>query len=109
LATKVYEEEEFELQDGSTVKIRPLNIKKLREFMAVVKGLDAIDNEEDSVDILLKACAVAISQSNKALSENTELLEEALDVPTMYKILEVAGGVKMNDPNLIAAALGGTN
>lgn len=109
MATKVYEEETIELQDGTEVVIRPLNIKKLREFMSVIKKLEAIETEEESIDILLEACTIAISQKNKAVSENTDLLEESLDVPTMHRILEVAGGVKMNDPNLLAAALGGTN
>jgi hypothetical protein len=103
MATKVYTVEEFELQDGQTVTIKPLNIKSLRKFMEIVKDFDKIEDEDESISLMVKACAVAIAPSNKALSENLDLLEEALDVPTMWKILEVAGGVKPNDPNLAAA------
>jgi hypothetical protein len=33
-----------------------------------------------------------------------EKLEEALDLQSMYKILEVAADIKLNDPNLLTAA-----
>jgi hypothetical protein len=38
-----------------------------------------------------------------------EKLEEVIDLPTVYKIIEVASGIKLNDPNALAAALVGTN
>ena len=44
-----------------------------------------------------------ISQRDKELFENT------IEVPTLMKILEVAGGLKLddNDPNLLGANLAG--
>lgn len=102
MATKVYITEEIELQDGQKVTIKPLNIKALRKFMEVVKDFDKIEDEDESISLMVRACAIAIAPSNKALSENEDLLEEALDVPTMWRILEIAGGVKPNDPNLAA-------
>jgi hypothetical protein len=38
-----------------------------------------------------------------------EQLEELIDLPTVYKVIEVAAGIKLNDPNALAAALVGTN
>ncbi len=32
-------------------------------------------------------------------------IEDAIDVPTMNRILEVCGGIKLDDPNLLAAAV----
>ncbi len=109
MATRVFETLVLELQDGSEVTIRPLSIKKLRKFMEVIKKLEDAEDEISSVNILVDACAIAVSVSNLKLSEDKEALEDALDVPTMYKILEVAGGVKLNDPNLTAAGLVGMN
>mgnify|MGYP003347891844 CR=1 FL=1 len=34
-----------------------------------------------------------------------DAFEDALDVPTINRILEVCGGIKMDDPNLLAAAV----
>jgi hypothetical protein len=45
------------------------------------------------------------------LAADKEALEEALDVPTIWKIMEICGGIKLGDPNLMAAAtkMSGTN
>jgi hypothetical protein len=32
-----------------------------------------------------------------------------MDLPTVYKVIEVAAGIQLNDPNALAAALVGTN
>ena len=75
--------------------------------MEVVKKMEEVEDEMASIDILLQACAIAIEKSNPKLAADSEQLEDALDVPTMYRIMEIAGGVKMNDPNLRAAGLPG--
>jgi len=38
------------------------------------------------------------------LVADRDALEDALDVPTINRILEVCGGIKLDDPNLTAAA-----
>ena len=38
-----------------------------------------------------------------------EQMEDVVDLPTVYKIIEVAAGIKLNDPNALAAALAGVN
>lgn len=103
MATKVYDTAELELQDGTVVTVRPLNIKQLRSFMEIVSKLDA-STDSDNLDTLLDACAIALSKQVPDLVANRERLEEALDIPTIWKILEIAGGIKMNDPNQLAEA-----
>lgn len=108
MATKVFETETLELQDGTEVTIRPLTIKKLRKFMDVVKQLDGMDEEGDeAVDLMVKACSIALEKSAPDLANDSERLEDALDVPTMWRILEIAGGVKLGDPNQLATGLAG--
>lgn len=103
MATKVYDEVELELQNGDVVTVRPLNIKQLRRFMEEMGKLtDADASEEKNLDVMVDACAIALSKALPNLASNREALEEALDIPTIWKILEVAGGIKMNDPNLPA-------
>jgi hypothetical protein len=105
LANKVYETYEIELQNGTVVTLKPLSIKKLREFMNVMKKLDGSLEEDAAVNTLLDAAAIAIKSSAPELATNREELEDALDMPTIMKIVEVCGGIKMDDPNLLAAAL----
>jgi hypothetical protein len=99
----VFESETLTLQDDTEVEIKPLNIKSLRKFMEVVDKLSDLKKESDAIDVLLEAAAVAIARTNPELAADTDKLEEILDVPTMHKIIEIAGGVKLNDPNLTAA------
>jgi len=105
LATTVYSVEEIELQNGQKVKLKPLSIAELRKFMAVMEKSKNVETENQSLDILIEACGIALEKQLPDLAKNKEELENALDVPTINKILEVCGGIKLDDPNLIAAAV----
>jgi hypothetical protein len=61
--------------------------------------------EDETLDILIDAVAVALEKQQPELVANRDLLEDALDVPTINRILEVCGGIKLDDPNLLAAAV----
>lgn len=102
MATKVFNEETIELQDGSEATLRPLVIKRLRRFMTLVDDLPKMENTEDQLDLMIKACAIALGQSRKDLEHNTEKLEEILDIDTINRIFELCGGIKMSDPNVQA-------
>ena len=111
MATKVYDEIELELSNGETISVRPLQIKPLRKFMEVIKKLDSedIQDETQAMDVFIEACMVCMEKIKPELSKDRDLFEEIIEVPTMMKILEVSGGLKLNDPNLLGAALVGTN
>jgi hypothetical protein len=105
LATKVYSVEEIELQNGSKVTLKPLTIKELRKFMAAVQKTAETKTEDETLTVLIDACAVALEKQLPDLVKDRDALEDALDVPTINRILEVCGGIKLDDPNLLAAAV----
>jgi len=105
LATTIYDVEEIELQNGAKVKLKPLTIKELRKFMAAIGKTAETKSEDETLDILIDACAVALEKQLPELVADRDALEDALDVPTINRILEVCGGIKMDDPNLLAAAV----
>ena len=105
MATTVYDVEEIQLQNGQTIKLKPLSIKELRKFMLAIKKTADASTEDDTLNILIDACAIALEKQLPELVANREALEDALDVPTMNRILEVCGGIKLDDPNLLAAAV----
>jgi len=109
LATTVYNVEEIELQDGTKVKLKPLSITLLRKFMAAMAKSADITTEEETLNVLIEACAIALENQAPELVKDRQKLEEALDVPTINRILEICGGIKMDDPNLLAAVLAGQN
>ena len=103
MATKVYDVEEIELQNGAKVKLKPLTIKDLRKFMAAIQKTQEVKTEDETLTVLIDACAVALEKQLPDLVKDREALEDVLDVPTINRILEVCGGIKMDDPNLLAA------
>ena len=105
MATTVYSVEELTLQNGSTVKLKPLSIKELRKFMLVLQGASDSTTEDQTLNVLIDAVAVALEKQLPELVADRDALEDALDVPTINRILEVCGGIKMDDPNLLAAAV----
>jgi hypothetical protein len=48
---------------------------------------------------------VALEKQLPDLVKDIDAFEDTLDVPTINRILEVCGGIKMDDPNLLAAAV----
>ena len=109
MATTVYDVEEVKLQNGQDVKLRPLSIKELRKFMAVMSTTQDAEDEDAALNILIDACAVALERQLPELVKDRDLLEDALDVPTINRIIKVCGGIDLEDPNLLAAVLAGQN
>ena len=114
MATTVYDVVEIELSNGDMLTLKPLPIKQLRKFMAVIKKMENEEaegnsTEESAMNIFIEAAMVCLEVSKPELSSDKDAFETAIEVPTMMKILEIAGGLKLSDPNLLGAALVGTN
>ena len=105
MATTVYDVEEVQLQNGQTAKLKPLSIKELRKFMVAIQKTGESQTEDETLNILIDACAIALERQLPELVADRDAFEDALDVPTMNRILEVCGGIKLDDPNLLAAAV----
>jgi hypothetical protein len=116
LAKTVYDSEDITLQDGREVTLVPLAIGRLRRFMKAWGEFANIENEDDAFDIYINCCGIALEKSVEADFNNTkdaekvisddyrEYLEDVLDMDTIYKVLEVCGGLKLNDPKLLEQA-----
>ncbi|UUG69565.1 tail assembly chaperone [Streptomyces phage Sham] len=112
MATSVYVTEEIGLQDETTVTLKPLNIKSLRSFMKIMERFgDEETTEEEGLEVLLDASALCLKSQRPEFWEgdkHTEAFEDAVDMPTIYHILDVCGGVKLNDPKSSSDGSGGT-
>lgn len=113
MATTVYDVVEIQLSNGESLTLKPLPIKQVREFMEIMKEMEEIGNEEGAedkaMDVFIKASMHCLKNIKPELSTNQEKFEDAIEIPTMMKILEICGGLKLTDPNLLGAALIGTN
>jgi hypothetical protein len=96
MATKVYETTDITLLDGTVVKMRPLKISLLREFM---KKFDTVaevaTSNVDSMDVLVECARIAMKQYNEDYSE-AEKFEENTDIKMVYAIIEAASGIKLD-------------
>ena len=102
MATTVHEGKELILMDGTKIKVRPLKISLLRPFMTKFeKVAEVAEDNEKSMALLMECVQIAMEQYNPELSKDIEKLEDVLDLPTVYEIIEAASGVKLSDANAL--------
>jgi len=102
MATTVNEEKTVTLIDGTKIKVRPLKISLLRPFMKKFEGVAAVaEDNEKSMNILMECIQIAMKQYKPELAEDLAALEENMDLPTVYQIIEEASGVKLSDAALL--------
>ena len=111
MATSVYETVKLELMDGSEIEMRPLKISLLREFM---KKFDTVvevaTSNVESMDVLVDCAMIAMKQYKPELSSDKDAFEDVADIKMVYKIIEVASGIKLDsEGNAATAGLLGTN
>lgn len=105
MSTTVHEEKTIALIDGTEIKVRPLKISLLRQFMKKFEGLTAVQDDNDkSMTLLMECVQIAMKQYKPELGESVEKLEEVIDLPTVYSIIEAASGINLSDSALLALA-----
>lgn len=95
MPTKIYDIEEIELIDGTIIEISPLKIKYLREFMNAFESIKNTKTDEESIATLAECVRIAMKQYYPSI-KTIEDLEDQIDLPTMYKVLDVCAGIKVN-------------
>ena len=94
------------LIDGTEIAVRPLKLSLLRPFMAKFALLaEASDDNDKSMDILIDCAQIAMKQFKPELAEDKAGLEELLDLPTVYEIIDAASGVPNNDASAVLTSL----
>ena len=103
MATTIHEEKTLVLIDGTEIKVRPLKISLLRPFLKKFDGVAAVaEDNEKSMTILVECAQIAMRQYKPELAEDLAKLEDLLDLPTVYKIVEAASGVTLgNMPDIV--------
>jgi len=101
MATTVHEGQELVLMDGTKINVRPLKISLLRSFMKKFEQVAGVaEDNEKSMTLLIECVQIAMQQYKPELADVTKL-EEILDLPTVYKVIEAASGVKLQDANAL--------
>lgn len=92
------------LLDGSKVEVRPLKISLLKPFMKRFEDLAGVsENNDESMDVLLDCVEIAFKQYVKEAVTREEL-EDNIDLPTVYEVIDAASGIQLTDPTSILSA-----
>jgi hypothetical protein len=96
MATSIYKTGKVSLIDGTEIDLSPLKIKYLRQFMDAFELVKTADNDEEAIIFLSNCAAVSMQQYYPKIATIAEL-EDSIDLPGIYKVLEIAAGIKINE------------
>lgn len=109
MAVTVHEASTIELMDGTKFETRPLKISLLKPFMRAFNEIQDVQSDnEKSMDVLLDCVQIALQQYKPELADDRKALEELIDLPTIYKVIEVASGINLTDPTALLTAVQAT-
>lgn len=95
MAKRVYKTKTINLLDGTEVILSPLKIKYLHEFMERFDDIQNVKEDDEAIDILVDCVRIAMKQFYPAISGSTEDVEDNLNLPKIYEVLDIAAGIKM--------------
>jgi len=98
MTTTVNEEKKITLIDGTEISVRPLKISLLRDFMKKFDAISAVaDDNDKSMNLLMECVQIALKQYKPEIATDVKALEDLIDLPTVYKIVEEASGIKLGE------------
>jgi hypothetical protein len=95
MATKIYDTKKISLVDGRVIVAAPLKIKYLREFLEIFDNIKLSKTDDESISTLVN-CALITMQQYCPSIKTVDDLEDNLDLPTIYEIIDIAAGIKIN-------------
>ena len=96
MATTIYKSAIIHLFDGTELEITPLKIKYLREFMDAFDAVKNTSSDDESIEKLVECVRICMKQYYPRISRSTEDVEDNLDMKTIYTVLDIAAGIKIN-------------
>ena len=85
MPNKVYESATVRLIDNTELFITPLKIKYLRDFMTTFEKMEGVQNEDETLDILLECTRIAMRQYYPEL-KTIEDVEDNVDILSLIHI-----------------------
>ena len=96
MATTIYNTQIIQLFDGTELEIVPLKIKYLREFMVAFEDIKSTKDDDAAMQVLVECTRICMKQYYPEISHSVDQVEDNVDMPTIYKILDIAAGIKIN-------------
>ena len=96
MPTEIYKTSIIELFDGTELYITPLKIKYLKLFLQEFENVKAAKNDIEAIDALCKCATITMRQYYPKIKTQGQL-EDNIDMPTIYKLLDYSAGIKINE------------
>lgn len=97
MATQIYNSGMIITLDGERLYLTPLKIKYLRQFMTAYEDVSKANNEVEVLTALSECALIAMQQYCPEIKTMDDL-EDRVNLPGIYKILNIAGGISA-DPD----------
>ena len=101
MATEIYQINYIYLIDGTEIEVSPLKIKYMREFMNMFESIYKTSNDDEAISILTECARICMKQFYPAIKTVADI-EDTMDLPNIYKLIDYAAGVKINDKSEVA-------
>ena len=96
MPTEIYKTSIIELFDGTELYITPLKIKYLKLFLQEFENVKTAKNDDEAINYLSRCASITMKQYYPSI-KTQEQLEDNIDMPTIYKLLDFAAGIKINE------------
>ena len=96
MAKKVYNTDYVEDVNNNLIKVYPLKIKYMREFMDIFVLVSEEKDQDLALDLVVECVFIAMKQFAPGLYATKEEVANSFDLKTLYKILEFAAEIKTN-------------
>jgi hypothetical protein len=96
MATTIYNNKIIKLINGTEIEAMPLKIKYLREFMSAFENVKVSNTDDEAISGLVACAKIAMKQYYPSISNTIEEVEDNLDLPGVYQVLEIAAGIKIS-------------
>lgn len=96
MATEVYQIGYVKLINGVKLEITPLKIKYMRQFMKEFDKVSKSSTDLESIEVVVNCAAITMQQYSPDLA-SPEAIEDNMDLPEIYNLLEYSAGIKLND------------
>jgi hypothetical protein len=95
MAKRVYKTRNITLLDGTEILLSPLKIKYLHEFMERFDEIQNVKDDDEAINILVDCVRISMKQFYPPISGSVEDIEDNLNLPKVYEVLDIAAGIKM--------------
>lgn len=94
MPTKIYDSVIIKTIDNEEIEISPLKIKYLRKFMEQFDLVKTAKDDDETIQCLVASATITMQQYYPSV-KTVEEFEDKFDLKTVYKILDVAAGIKI--------------